>query len=108
MNVLLKISLSSFAGGTLFRTLLSTDKRITQISYQITLLYFRYSGCHGYDESAFNIVCGLAFNFNEEKYSVTEFDGALFYKQSIEDSIRMLENRKKNISETSEHPYSEE
>lgn len=66
---------------------------------------YRYSGCHGYDESAFNVVCGLAFNFNEAKYSVT--DGSLFYKETLDDSIRILENRKKNISETSEHPYSE-
>lgn len=68
---------------------------------------YRYSGCHGYDESAFNIVCGLAFNFNEAKYSVTN-DGSLFYKETLDDSIRILENRKRNISETSEHPYSEE
>lgn len=68
---------------------------------------YRYSGCHGYDESAFNVVCGLAFNFNEGKYSVTDYDGALFYKETLDNSIRILENRKKNISETSEHPYDE-
>ena len=69
---------------------------------------YRYSGCHGYDVSAFNVVCGLAFNFNEAKYSVTDNDGPLFHKEPLEDSIRILENRKKNISETSEHPFSEE
>lgn len=70
---------------------------------------YRYSGCHAYDESAFNVVCSLAFNFNEAKYSaMTDFDGALFHKETLDDSIRILENRKKNISETSEHPYSEE
>lgn len=69
---------------------------------------YRYSGCHGYDESAFNVVCGLAFNFNEAKYSVTDYDGPLFYKETLDDSIRILENRKRNISETSEHPYSDE
>jgi hypothetical protein len=69
---------------------------------------YRYSGCHGYDESAFNVVCGLAFNFNEAKYSVTDNDGPLFYKESLDDSIRILDNRKRNISETSEHPYSDE
>lgn len=67
---------------------------------------YRYSGCHGYDESAFNVVCGLAFNFNEAKYSVTDSEGPLFYKESLDDSNRILELRKKNISETSEHPYS--
>lgn len=66
---------------------------------------YRYSGCHNFDESAFNVVCGLAFNFNEAKYSVT--DGGLFYKESLDNSIRILENRKRNISETSEHPYEE-
>lgn len=69
---------------------------------------YRYSGCHGGDESAFNVVCALAFNFNEAKYSVTDNDGPLFYKESLDDSIRILDNRKRNISETSEHPYSEE
>jgi hypothetical protein len=69
---------------------------------------YRYSGCHNFDESALNVVCGLAFNFNEAKYSVTDNDGALFYKESLENSIRILENRKRNISETSEHPYSED
>ncbi|CRK87269.1 CLUMA_CG001071, isoform A [Clunio marinus] len=73
---------------------------------------YRYSGCHGYDESAFNVVCGLAFNFNEAKYSLTDNDSALFYKEKLEDSIRILEIRKRNISEhhpyTSEHPYNDE
>lgn len=69
---------------------------------------YRYSGCHGYDESAFNVICSITFNFNEAKYSVTDVDGPLFYKQSLEDSIRILDNRKRNISETSEHPYNSE
>lgn len=70
---------------------------------------YRYSGCHDYDESAFNVICGLAFSFNEAKYAVTDgSDGPLFSKESLEDSIRILDNRKRNISETSEHPYSEE
>lgn len=69
---------------------------------------YRYSGCHGYDESAFNVICGVTFNFNEAKYSVTDTqDGPLFFKESLDDSIRILDNRKRNISETSEHPYSE-
>lgn len=69
---------------------------------------YRYSNCHGYDESAFNVVCALAFNFFETKYSVADYDGNLFYKESLEDSIRIIDNRRKNISETSEHPYNEE
>lgn len=70
---------------------------------------YRYSGCHDYDESAFNVICGLTFSFNEAKYAYTDGpDGPLFSKESLEDSIRILDNRKRNISETSEHPYSEE
>lgn len=69
---------------------------------------YRYSGCHGFDESAFNIICGLTFNFNEAKYSVTDYEESLFYRQSLEDSIRILDNRRRNISETSEHPYNSE
>lgn len=69
---------------------------------------YRYSGCHGYDESALNIVLGLTYNFNEAKYSVTDNDSPLFMKETLEESNRILDNRKKNISETSEHPYSEE
>lgn len=68
---------------------------------------YRYSGCHDYDESAFNVICGLTFNFKEAKYSYDTQDGPLFFKESLEDSIRILDNRKRNISETSEHPYSE-
>jgi hypothetical protein len=69
---------------------------------------YRYSGCHNFDESAFNVICGLTFNFNEARYSVTDAKGPLYYKESLEDSIRLLENRKRNISETSEHPNSDE
>lgn len=67
---------------------------------------YRYSGCHMSDESALNIVLGLAFNFNEAKYSVQDNDGPLFVKETLEESMRTLDNRKKNITETSEHPYS--
>jgi hypothetical protein len=66
---------------------------------------YRYSGCHGYDESAFNVILSLNFNFNEARYSAN-VNGPLFYKESLEDSIRILDNRKRNISETSDHPYS--
>ena len=33
---------------------------------------FRYSGCHRYDVSAFNIVLGEVFSFNEAAYMGTE------------------------------------
>jgi hypothetical protein len=54
------------------------------------------------------VICGLQFNFNEAKYSVNDLNGALFYKEPLEESIRILDNRKRNISETSDHPYSDE
>jgi hypothetical protein len=69
---------------------------------------YRYSGCHNFDESAFNIICGLTFNFNEANYSVTDSKGSLFYKESLEESDRIMDNRKRNISETSEHPFSDD
>ncbi|KAJ6641409.1 hypothetical protein Bhyg_06348, partial [Pseudolycoriella hygida] len=62
---------------------------------------YRYSGCHAYDASAFNIVLGLTWNFDETKYS-THFDSNLFYQESLEEATRNLENKRKNISDTSE------
>jgi hypothetical protein len=70
---------------------------------------YKYSGCHDYDSSAFNVICGLTFGFNEAKYSVKEtLDEPIFTKESLDESERILDNRKRNISETSEHPFSEE
>lgn len=62
---------------------------------------YRYSGCHAYDASAFNIVLGLTWNFDETKYS-THFDSNLFYQETLEEATRNLENKRKNISDTSE------
>jgi len=67
---------------------------------------YRYVGCHGYDNSAFNVVLGLAYNFNEANYSLDNSE-RLLYKESLDDSIRIWEMRKKNISESSS-PYSED
>lgn len=69
---------------------------------------YRYSGCHSYDVSAFNIVLGLTWNFDEHKYSLNEDSSALFYKETLEESAKILENRRKNMSDTSEHPFSED
>lgn len=33
---------------------------------------YRYSGCHGYDVSALNIVLGLHFRFRPELYSASQ------------------------------------
>ncbi|XP_029708955.1 uncharacterized protein LOC109419957 [Aedes albopictus] len=70
---------------------------------------YRYSGCHGYDTSAFNIILGLTFGFDEAKYSTHEESAsALYYVESLEQATKILENRRKNISDTSEHPFTEE
>ena len=34
----------------------------------LILFRYRYSGCHSYDNSALNILLGLAFSFDETKY----------------------------------------
>lgn len=69
---------------------------------------YRYSGCHGYDTSAFNIILGLTFGFDETKYSTHEDPSGLYYVESLEQATKILENRRKNISDTSEHPFTEE
>lgn len=69
---------------------------------------YRYSGCHGYDTSAFNIILGLTFGFDEAKYSTHEDSNTLFYVETLEQATKILENRRKNISDTSEHPFTEE
>lgn len=70
---------------------------------------YRYSGCHGYDTSAFNIILGLTFGFDEAKYSThEESSAALYYIESLEQATKILENRRKNISDTSEHPFTED
>lgn len=65
---------------------------------------FRYSGCHAYDVSAFNIVLGLTWNYDQTKYSLRN-NTKFYYVETIEQSMRILENKRKNISDTSEHPF---
>lgn len=71
---------------------------------------YRYSGCHGYDTSAFNIILGYTFGFDETRYSTHEDSGGLFYLETLEQATKILENRKsgKNISDTSEHPFTDD
>ena len=66
---------------------------------------YRYSGCHGFDLSAFNIVLGVQFDFDETKYSIRDDNGDesnLYYVETLEQATKILENRRKNISDTSE------
>lgn len=68
---------------------------------------YRYSGCHGYDASAFNIILGLKWNFDETKYSIRG-ESNMFYVETLEQSTKILENKRKNISDTSEHPFTDD
>ncbi|XP_055541237.1 uncharacterized protein LOC129727428 [Wyeomyia smithii] len=69
---------------------------------------YRYSGCHGYDTSAFNIILGLTFGFDESKYSTHEEPVSLYMVETLEQATKILENRRKNITDTSEHPFTDE
>ncbi|KAL5288914.1 hypothetical protein ACFFRR_009237 [Megaselia abdita] len=72
---------------------------------------YRYSGCHAYDTSALNIVLGLTWHMDHSKYSIPkegENTKYIFSKQSLSQSSRILDNRRRNITDTSEHPYSDE
>ncbi|XP_001361465.3 uncharacterized protein [Drosophila pseudoobscura] len=70
---------------------------------------YRYSGCHGYDASAFNIVLGLTWRWDNSKYSLPSDDAKnMFYKETLEEATRILESRRRNSSETSDHPFTED
>ncbi|KAM8713032.1 hypothetical protein ACLKA7_013361 [Drosophila subpalustris] len=70
---------------------------------------YRYSGCHGYDASAFNIVLGLTLGLDDAKYSLPS-DAAenMFYKETLEQATKILENRRRNTSDTSDHPFTDD
>lgn len=68
----------------------------------------RYSGCHDYDASALNVVLGLTFGFDDQKYALDYDRDSLFYSESLDESTRILEQQRKNISETSDHPFTED
>ncbi|EDV59604.1 uncharacterized protein LOC6541761 [Drosophila erecta] len=70
---------------------------------------FRYSGCHGYDASAFNIVLGLTFQMDTSEYSLPgDSPRNIFYKETLEQATRILESRRRNSSETSDHPFTDD
>jgi len=69
---------------------------------------YRYSGCHAYDAAAFNIVLGLTWHLDYSKYSISNGNYNIFYKETLEQATKILENRRRNSSETSDHTYSEE
>ncbi|KAH8257818.1 hypothetical protein KR038_001554 [Drosophila bunnanda] len=70
---------------------------------------YRYSGCHGYDASAFNIVLGLTSHLDISKYSLpSDSPRNMFYKETLEQATRILESRRRNSSETSDHPFTDD
>ncbi|XP_017025226.1 uncharacterized protein [Drosophila kikkawai] len=70
---------------------------------------YRYSGCHGYDASAFNIVLGLTSHLDNSKYSLpSDSPRNMFYKETLEQATRILESRRRNSSETSDHPFTDD
>ncbi|XP_055374418.1 uncharacterized protein LOC129607420 [Condylostylus longicornis] len=68
---------------------------------------FRYSGCHAYDTSALNIVLGLTWH-DETKYSLSGDTNTIFYQETLEQATKILENKRRNSSDTSEHPFTDE
>ena len=50
--------------------------------------------------SAFNIVLGQAWEFDDKKYSMNDDGHTLFYVESLEESTKILEGRRKNMSDT--------
>ncbi|XP_058126466.1 uncharacterized protein LOC131291362 [Anopheles ziemanni] len=68
---------------------------------------YRYSGCHAYDTCAFNIILGMTFGYDESNYSNQDLAN-LYYLETLEQATKILENRRKNISDTSEHPFTED
>ncbi|XP_017078914.1 uncharacterized protein LOC108113006 [Drosophila eugracilis] len=70
---------------------------------------YRYSGCHGYDASAFNIVLGLTSQMDDTEYSLpSDSPRNIFYKETLEQATRILESRRRNSSETSDHPFTDD
>ena len=58
----------------------------------LTLFRYRYSGCHSYDNSALNILLGLAFGFDETKY---------IFKEKLFASMDEVQSQETEGSETS-------
>jgi hypothetical protein len=58
--------------------------------------------------SAFNIVLGYAWNFDENKYSLSDDGSNFFYTETLEESTKILENRRKNISDNTFSPFSDD
>lgn len=61
---------------------------------------YRYSSCHGYDVSAFNIVLGIHYQFNSTPYVIQENADDFFVKVSTSEAQKTLQNLILNITDT--------
>lgn len=61
---------------------------------------YRYSSCHGYDVSAFNIVLGIHYQFDSSPYVIKENADDFFIKVSTNEAQKVLQNLILNITET--------
>lgn len=59
---------------------------------------YRYSGCHSYDTSALNIVLGLKFKSDYNKYSYQ--GNKLFTSVTLDDAINSLKELEQNTTTT--------
>lgn len=61
---------------------------------------YRYSSCHGYDVSAFNIVLGIHYQFDSTPYVIKENADNFFTKASASEAQHLLQNLILNITDT--------
>ncbi|CAH1736110.1 unnamed protein product [Aphis gossypii] len=60
---------------------------------------YRYSSCHGYDVSAFNIVLGIHYQFDSTPYVIKENEDDFFTKVSTTEADKDLQNLILNITD---------
>lgn len=49
----------------------------------------------------------MTWNFDESKYSQNG-NSKLFYQETLEEATKNLENKRRNISDTSDHPFTDD
>ncbi|XP_050436139.1 uncharacterized protein LOC126842938 [Adelges cooleyi] len=61
---------------------------------------YRYSGCHGFDVSALNIVLGIHYQFDSAPYVISEKPDNFFTKISAREAERVLHNLILNMTDS--------
>ncbi|XP_050522935.1 uncharacterized protein LOC126895279 [Daktulosphaira vitifoliae] len=61
---------------------------------------YRYSGCHGFDVSAFNIVLGIHYQFDSTSYVIHEKPELFFTKVTARDAQQNLQSLILNITDS--------